>query len=134
MRIAGTRLFTGAEDGLIKRWDLATWQPAGKPLDAGEGSVLSLAVAHDGATLIAGYRSGGLVIWDVAAGVPRHRIGGRSREHGSCDELGAQQWIDDAHRARVTAACTSPPEDFLARFAARSHQRIDRDVDVVTSW
>jgi WD40 repeat protein len=129
-----TRLFTaGDDDRIVKIWDTATWT-AIATLDPKEDGVLSLARSPDDRLLVTGHRSGALVIWDLATRTPRHRIGGRSREHGRCDDLAAQVWVDDAHRAIVLAACTSTAPDYQARYAARARLRISGEVDVVEDW
>jgi len=127
------RFYTAGEDGLVKAWDSNTWALL-QTLNADETKAYSLAVADEGATLVAGYGTGAIVVWDIASGKPRWRTGGRTREHGSCDDFAAQTWVDDAHRAIVVAACASDAGAYIAGYAARSHLRIAGDVDVKTSW
>jgi WD40 repeat protein len=60
---AGTLLASGGNDNKIIVWDWRERQPMGKPLDAGKGTVYSLAFA--GEDLLAGYASGTVLAWRV---------------------------------------------------------------------
>ena len=129
----GTFAATATNDGLVRVWSTRTWQDP-IALDAGEGPALSLAIAPDGRRLAAGYQSGAIVLWDLVAHRLETRIGGRTRDRGSCAELASQAWVDEAHRAIVAAACAERAEDHVTRLAARSHQRIDGEVDATWDW
>ena len=94
----------------------------------------NLPVRPDLPTLIGVHRSGAIVIWDLATGRPVHRIGGRTRELGSCDDVAAQPFFDDAHRAIVTRACTLSPGEHAARVHGFTHLRIDDNLDAVLDW
>jgi hypothetical protein len=124
---------TATNDGLVRIWSTRTWTDP-IALDAGEGPALSLAIAPDGRRLAAGYQSGAIVLWDLVAHRLETRIGGRTRDRGSYAQLGSQAWIDEAHRAIVAAACAERAEDHVTRLAARSHQRIDGEVDATWDW
>jgi WD40 repeat protein len=128
----GAHAFTASDDGIVRVWDTARWQDP-ISLDAGEGPAVAVAVAPDG-WLAAGYQSGAIVIWDVAARRPIMRLGGRTRDRGSCADLATQAWIDGTHRAIVDAACTQSPIAYFTRLAAHSLQRIDDEVDVTWTW
>jgi WD40 repeat protein len=129
----GRLIYSSGADGLVNAWDATTWSLAQK-YDAGEGRASSLVVSDDGAQLLVGYGSGAIVAWDTATGRPQWRTGGRSREHGSCDDLSAQTWVDDAHRKIVATACSSEAAAYFDAYAKRSHQRLEHDIDVKTSW
>ena len=132
----GRHVYTETEDGILRVWDPSTWAPPGPTdvLDAGEGAAQSLAISPDGTTLAVGHRDGAIVLWDVATRAIRSRIGGRTRDHGSCADLATAAWVDPGHRAVVTAACAEDPATYAARLAARTHQRIDDDVDARWDW
>lgn len=129
----GATAFTATNDGIIRLWDTRSWRDP-VALDAGEGPALSLAISPDGRRLAAGYQSGAIVLWDVATRRLATRIGGRTRDRGSCDELASQAWIDEAHRAIVATACASSPSDHVTKLGTRSHQRIDGEVDATWDW
>jgi WD40 repeat protein len=117
----------------VRIWDPRTWSHP-VVLDAGEGPALALAVTPDGASVAAGYQSGAIAIWDVATHELRLRIGGRTRDHGSCAALDTEAWADATQRATVAAACATSPGAYLTKLAARSHQRLDGQVDVTWDW
>jgi WD40 repeat protein len=129
----GSAVVTSGEDGLVKLWSPQTWQLAAT-LDAREGAVMALAASPDARSVVVGHRSGAIVVWDVATRVARHRVGGNSRDHGSCDDLAQQKWVDAEHERIVRAACASEPAQHLERFARRSHQRIRDEIDVEMDW
>ena len=120
----------------MRVWDPKTWAvPAGRDLlDAGEGAAAAVAISPDGATLIAGYKSGALVLWDVPTRTIRARIGGRIRDHGSCADLATAAWVDAGHREIVSGACTLDAKRYAERLAARTHQRLDNDIDAHWDW
>ena len=132
----GAHAYTGTEDGIVRVWDPKTWAvPAGRDLlDAGEGAAAAVAISPDGATLIAGYKSGALVLWDVPTRTIRARIGGRIRDHGSCADLATAAWVDAGHREIVSGACTLDAKRYAERLAARTHQRLDNDIDAHWDW
>jgi WD40 repeat protein/tRNA A-37 threonylcarbamoyl transferase component Bud32 len=129
----GRSMFSASDDGAVRIWDTKTWTSTAV-LDAGEGPAMALAVSPDGATVTAGYRSGAIAIWDVAKRVLRERIGGRTRDRGSCTELGAQVWTDESHRKIVANACATDPDSYFSYLSARMHQRLDTEVDVTWDW
>ena len=129
----GSAIYTASEDGTAKIFEPGTWRVV-RSLDPGEGALDALGLAPDGKTLVAGSRAGGIVIYDTQTWTPRRRVGGHARDHGSCDDLTAQAWADDTHRAIVLAACKSDAAAFLARYGTLSHQKLRGDVDVVTDW
>jgi WD40 repeat protein len=129
----GRTLYSGSDDGTVAVWDVATWTVR-TTLDPEEGGVVSVALSPDAGTLATGHRSSGIVLWDLARRAPRLRIGGRARDHGSCNDVTAQAWVDDAHRAVVAAACSAPPAEYLARIARHSHLEMRGKVDVIESW
>jgi WD40 repeat protein len=134
LALAGDRVYVAGDGGLARAWDTKTWQPV-RTYDATEGSAArSLTLSDDGKMLVIGHDSGAIVVWDAASGKTRWRTGGRSRDHGSCDDLSTQTWVNDAHRASVAAACTSEARAYFDEYARSSHQRLDNDVDVKTSW
>jgi hypothetical protein len=125
--------FSVSDDGLVRIWDAATWQ-APVLLDAGEGPALSIALSPDGQTVIAGYKSGAIAMWDVATHQLHERIGGRTRDRGSCSDLPTQAWSDDGHRAIVANACAATPQAYFDHLATHTHQRLDGEVDVTWEW
>ncbi len=129
----GRTAYTASDDGIVRGWDTATWKPTAT-LDATEGSATALALSPDGKTLVAGYRSGAIAIWDVATGQLRERIGGRTRDVGTCNDVATQVWIDDGHRAIVSRACAAPADEYFIELAARTHQQLAHDVDVTWDW
>jgi WD40 repeat protein len=60
----GQKLVSGAQDGLIKIWDVSTGEELAT-LQGHEGSILSLALAADGKTLATGSRDATARIWDL---------------------------------------------------------------------
>jgi len=128
----GAHVYSGSDDGVVRVWDAHTW--AATALDAGEGPVLGLAVSPDGATLAAGYKSGAIGLWELASGRMRARIGGRMRERGTCKDVATQTWSDDAQRQIVARACGAGGRAFFDELAARTHQRLDREIDVAWDW
>jgi len=128
----GAHVYSSSDDGIVRVWDARTW--TARSLEAGEGAALGLALSPDGATLAAGYKSGAIVLWDVASGRMRARIGGHMRDRGSCKDVATQTWSDDAHRAIVSAACTTPARAYFDALAARTHQRLEREIDVTWDW
>jgi WD40 repeat protein len=129
----GKTLYSGSDDGTVKIWDVGTWKSVAS-LDAGEGGIVALALSPDGKTLATGHRSAAIVWWDVAARAVRLRIGGKARDHGSCTDIAAQSWVDDAHRAVVAAACKTAPHEYLSRVSAALHLELQGKVDVVEHW
>jgi len=128
----GRWLYSAADDGLT-RWDTTTWK-VDRRYDSGEGVAQRLAITPDGRVLIGVHRSGAIVIWDAATGKVTHRIGGRTRELGSCDDVAAQPFSDAGHRAIVTRACALKPAEHAARVRAFTHLRIDENLDAVLDW
>ncbi len=129
----GASAYTASNDGVLRVWNTGSWSDP-IALDAGEGAATELAIAPDGRTVAAGYQSGAIVIWDAAARRLVTRIGGRTRDRGSCADLASQAWIDEAHRAIVAAACSATPDGYAAQLAQHSHQRIDNQVDATWIW
>ncbi len=129
----GKQVYTASDDGIVRIWDTTTWtSPA--LLDAGESSSLSLALSPDGTKLVAGYKSGAIAIWDVASRRLVERIGGRTRDRGTCADVATQVWSDGAHRAIVDAACTQDARTYFDQLATHSHQKLNNDVDVTWDW
>jgi WD40 repeat protein len=126
-------IYTASEDGTAKLVEPKTWRLV-RTLEPGEGALDALGVSPDGKTLVVGSRAGGIVLYDTATWKPRRRIGGHARDHGSCDDVAAQAWADDTHRAIVLAACNSDAASYLARYAKLSHQQLRGDVDVASEW
>lgn len=133
MIFVGDLVYTAGQEGLVKSWDSKTWKLV-RTYDAGEGAASTVAASKDGSVVVTGHASGAIVAWDPETGRPRWRIGGRSREHGSCDDFSEQTWVDTSHRAIVAAACRTDPATYFSYLAKRSHQRIESGIDVVTSW
>jgi WD40 repeat protein len=129
----GRYVYTGSDDGLVKQWDTATWKPI-NILDAGEGSVATLDISPNDESVAVGYQSGAIVLWNTATYKPRYRIGGHVRDHGSCNELAEQKWVDDQYRLIVARACSSGPGAYFDRFAKRSHLRINEKLEIVPDW
>ncbi len=76
----GATLFTGGgeQDGMVRRWDVATGQMVGELRETGrarthDGEVTALALTPDGATIISvgGHR---LIVWDARTGGPRWHV------------------------------------------------------------
>ncbi|HEX6097485.1 MAG TPA: hypothetical protein VF432_14240 [Thermoanaerobaculia bacterium] len=65
----GARLFS-SDGAVIRRWDPATGQESGPPLDAKRGNVEALAMHPGGRWLAAGYASGAMA-WDLGQQPPR---------------------------------------------------------------
>ncbi|HEX6158710.1 MAG TPA: WD40 repeat domain-containing protein, partial [Thermoanaerobaculia bacterium] len=65
----GGRLFS-SDGALVRRWDPATGQESGPPLDAKRGNVEAMAMHPGGRWLVAGY-SRGFVAWDLGQQPPR---------------------------------------------------------------
>jgi eukaryotic-like serine/threonine-protein kinase len=130
---AGKRAFAASDDGIVRIYDTATWA-APEQLDAGEGPALALAISPDGTRVIAGYKSGAIGVWDPAAKKLLVRIGGRTRDRGTCADVATQAWIDDMHKAIVSRACSSDAATYFDVLAARSHQRLDGEIDVTWDW
>jgi WD40 repeat protein len=130
----GHHAITAHDDGVLRIWNPARWEAMPSVLDAGEGAALSLAVTPDSKTVVAGYKSGAIGIWDLASGKLRSRIGGSLRERGSCAEILQQTWVDADHAAIVTAACTSSAADYFESLSRRSHQQLDDELDVRWEW
>ncbi len=63
----GRWLATGDDDGVIRRWDTATWEAGDAPL-AGMGSLRAVAFSPDGRLLASGGMDAVVRLWDVAAG------------------------------------------------------------------
>jgi WD40 repeat protein len=129
----GQTLYSASDDGTVVLWDIATWSRAAT-LDGGEGGVVGMALSPDGATATTGHRSGGIVWWDVAARAARLRVGGKVRSHGSCDNMKAQPWTDDAHRQIVVAACAMTPDEYITKLSAATHLEMRGKIDVGDRW
>jgi WD40 repeat protein len=65
----GRTLFTGGEDGAVRRWDATTGAPVGE-LFSHPQSVLTIALTPDGTRLAAGCRDGSIHLWDVTTERP----------------------------------------------------------------
>jgi WD40 repeat protein len=63
-------LVSGGDDGLVKRWDIATGNLIGLGMEDGSGPIRSIAVSPDGKFLAAGHTNGPVRFWDVATGRP----------------------------------------------------------------
>jgi WD40 repeat protein len=129
----GAHVFIACNNGRVLAWDTRTWRDPVE-LDANEGPAMALVDSPDDKSLAVGYKSGAIVLWDLATGTVKLRIGGRTRERGSCDQVATQKWVDAAHRTIVEAACTNAPEPYFAKLAERTHQRLDGEVDVTWEW
>ncbi|HEY3804261.1 MAG TPA: protein kinase [Kofleriaceae bacterium] len=129
----GATAYTASDDGVVRAWSTRTWADP-IALDAGEGPAVVLAVSPDAKLVAAGYQSGAIVIWDAASHRVAKRIGGRTRDRGSCADLATQAWVDDAHRAIVASACAASPAEYFARLSRVSHQRIVDEVDATWNW
>ena len=129
----GKRAYTASDDGVVRMWDPTTWRDP-IALDAGETAANVVTVSPDSRLVAAGYQSGAIVIWDVASHRPVMRIGGRTRDRGSCADLASQAWVDATHRAIVAAACGASADTYFQRLEAHTFQRIDGEVDATWSW
>ncbi|MGW6913895.1 WD40 repeat domain-containing protein [Kitasatospora sp. NPDC054939] len=74
---------TGAQDGGVVLWDLATGKPVGEPLRGHEGRVLAVASAVVGGRTVAvtGGEDGWVRVWDLAAGKDLGALGAPVRGH-----------------------------------------------------
>jgi len=129
----GKTLFSGSDDGTVALWDVATWKRTAT-LDALEGGIVGLALSPDGTTLATGHRSSGIVWWDLTRRVPRLRVGGKARTHGSCEDMTAQAWTDATHRAVVEAACALSPADYIAKLSKLTHLEMRAKIEVGDRW
>ena len=129
----GALAFSATDDGIVRIWNTTTWADP-IALDAGEGPALALAISPDGARLAAGYASGAIVLWNVATRDVGMRIGGRTRERGSCAQLDTLAWVDSAHREIVEEACRADATTYATGLGARTKQRIDGEIDVTWDW
>ncbi|HEY0372166.1 MAG TPA: hypothetical protein VGD79_09195, partial [Thermoanaerobaculia bacterium] len=59
----GNRIYS-SDGALVRRWDPATGEQSGPPLDAKRGNVEAMAMHPGGRWLVAGYSSG-FVVWDL---------------------------------------------------------------------
>jgi WD40 repeat protein len=64
----GNRIYS-SDGALVRRWDPATGQESGPPLDAKRGNVEAMAMHPGGRWLVAGY-SRGFVVWDLGQQPP----------------------------------------------------------------
>jgi WD40 repeat protein len=64
----GKYLATGAEDGRVAVYDLATGKPLPFIIKISPSEVLSLAYSRDGAMLAGGNRGGDMLLWNAASG------------------------------------------------------------------
>ena len=129
----GAHAFSASDDGIVRIWNPQTWADP-VALDAGEGPAIALAISPDGTRLAAGYASGAIVLWTVATREVAMRIGGRTRERGSCAQQAVMAWVDDGHRAIVEAACAADAAAYATGLGARTKQRIDGEIDVTWDW
>jgi WD40 repeat protein/DNA-binding SARP family transcriptional activator len=58
-------LATASIDGTVTLYDIATLQPIGDPLDAGDGGAEAVAFTPDGKTLASSYQQGQVLLWDI---------------------------------------------------------------------
>jgi WD40 repeat protein len=69
-----TTLVSGADDGVLKRWDSASGTPIGPEMADGAEPIRSLAVSPDARTLAAASRDGAIRLWNAANGERVRRI------------------------------------------------------------
>jgi WD40 repeat protein/tRNA A-37 threonylcarbamoyl transferase component Bud32 len=126
------RAYTVSGDGVVRVYDTATWHEP-ETLDSHEGVSSQLALSRDGKTMAVGYIDGAVIIWDLVTRKIRMRVGGGTRDHGSCADLATAAWIDSGQRELVDAACQVAPAAYADGLAARSQQRLDVD-DLTARW
>ena len=117
-------VFTGSYDGTVRRWDPATGRELG--LTAKFNSVLTLAVAPDGRTLIVGGQFGDPALWSVADRREVRRLP-RSSRNASVRQVAFAPdgltvasdrtvWDAATGAVRVVLHARDEPKDYAANF------------------